>query len=107
MKKASMWAIAFIAILVLPDYHLKADDKTDHERRVAADLMSSFQALDLNRDGMITRSEARGDLNFVPHFDDMDINRDDVVTIAELQRFIHLRFGIVVGTPDQAKVSPR
>ena len=107
MKKASMYVIASIAILVLPDYRLKADDKSDHEHRVAAGFVSLFQALDLNRDGVLTRSEARGDLNFIPHFDDMDINRDDVVTIAELHRFIHLRFGIVAATLDRAKVSPR
>jgi len=53
-----------------------------------------FQSLDRNKDGRVTLSEARGDLNLGPRFDDIDINRDGVVTMEELQRYIRLQYGI-------------
>ena len=70
-----------------------ADDKAEYDRRAAARYTMLFQSLDLDGDGTLTRSEARGDLNFGPRFDDMDINRDGIVTTAELQRFIEQEHG--------------
>jgi hypothetical protein len=74
-----------------------ADDKAEYDRRAAARYSMLFQSLDLDADGTVTRSEARGDLNFLPRFDDMDINRDGIVTTAELQRFIEQEHGIQTG----------
>jgi hypothetical protein len=71
-----------------------ADDKADYDRRAAARYHTLFQSLDLDGDGTVTRSEARGDLNFSPRFTDMDINRDGIVTLAELQRFIEQEHGV-------------
>jgi Ca2+-binding EF-hand superfamily protein len=73
-----------------------ADDKTDYDRRAAARYEALFQTLDRNRDGVVSREEAQGDLNFLPSFDDMDINRDNVVSTDELRRFIESRFGVNV-----------
>jgi len=70
-----------------------ADDKAEYDRRAAARYSMLFQSLDRDADGMVTRVEAQGDLNFGPRFADMDINRDGVVTTAELQRFIAQEHG--------------
>lgn len=70
-----------------------ADDQADYNQRSAARHTGLFQSLDRNRDGTVTRVEAKGDLNFDPVFDDMDINRDGVVTTTELQRYIEQRYG--------------
>jgi Ca2+-binding EF-hand superfamily protein len=71
-----------------------ADLKADYDRRAAERYGALFRDLDLDRDGMISKVEARGDLNFRPAFDDMDINRDGIVTTAELQRFLEQRYGV-------------
>ncbi|MDB5904955.1 MAG: hypothetical protein JWM26_3833 [Betaproteobacteria bacterium] len=73
-----------------------ADDKADYDKRAAARYEALFQTLDRNRDGVVSREEAQGDLNFLPSFDDMDINRDNVVSTDELRRFIESRFGVNV-----------
>ena len=70
-----------------------ADERALYNRRAAATDVSLFQSLDRNADAVVTRVEARGDLNFSPRFDDMDINRDGVVTQSELLRYIVLEYG--------------
>jgi hypothetical protein len=71
-----------------------ADDKTVYNERAAARIGVLFQALDRNADGVVTREESRGDLNFGPRFADMDINSDNNVTREELQRYIEQRYGV-------------
>jgi Ca2+-binding EF-hand superfamily protein len=73
-----------------------ADDKADYDKRAAARYTALFQSLDRNGDGVVSREEAQGDVNFLPRFDDMDINRDNVVSTDELRRFIESRFGVNV-----------
>jgi Ca2+-binding EF-hand superfamily protein len=91
------WHCALAALLALGAANAAgADLKTEYERRVAERFAASFQSLDLNRDGTVSRDEAHGDLNFLPRFNDMDINRDGIVTAAELQRFLALEFGVSV-----------
>ena len=70
------------------------DAKAEYELRSAQRYVGLFQALDRNKDGTVTREEARGDLVFAPRFDDMDINRDGIVTAAELERFVQQYFGV-------------
>jgi Ca2+-binding EF-hand superfamily protein len=69
-----------------------ADDKAQYEKRAIARYTQLFAALDRNADGIVTRDEARGDLNFIPAFDDMDINRDRAVTKQELERYLQRQF---------------
>ena len=84
-------------VLVFASNAISADDpKAEFDRRAAERYVTLFQALDLNNDRMVSKAEARSDLNFGPAFDDMDINRDGVVTAAELQRFIEQRYGMQV-----------
>jgi Ca2+-binding EF-hand superfamily protein len=68
------------------------DDRTEYMRRLAERDRSVFKALDLNRDGVVTRDEAIHDLDFAPRFNDMDINRDGVITADELQRYLAWRY---------------
>lgn len=71
-----------------------ADDKSEYNRRVAADDLSLFHSLDRNTDGAVTRLEAQGDINFLPRFDDMEVNMDGVITTAELQRYLEQQYGV-------------
>ena len=70
-----------------------ADDKSDYNRRAAARDLSLFHALDRNADGVVTRLEAQGDVNFLPHFHDMDVNMDGVITTAEMSRYLERQYG--------------
>ena len=70
-----------------------ADDRETYNRRAAAADAALFQELDLNRDGALSRDEARGDLNLGPRFDDMDVNRDGDVTREELRRYLEQKYG--------------
>ncbi len=69
------------------------NDQLDYERRVGSRFATLFESLDLNRDGMVSREEARGDLNFIPSFDDIDFNRDALVTRDELRAYLERRYG--------------
>jgi len=70
-----------------------ADEREAYNRRAAATDAARFQELDLNRDGRLSRDEARGDLHLAPRFDDMDINRDGIITPEELRRYLEQTYG--------------
>ena len=70
------------------------NDQLDYERRVGSRYATLFESLDLNRDAMVSREEARGDLNFMPSFDDIDVNRDGLVTRDELRAYLERRYGL-------------
>jgi hypothetical protein len=73
-----------------------ADPQAEYHRRNAERYVALFTSLDRNRDGMVARVEAEGDLQFGPRFDDMDINRDGFVTGPELQRYVEQQHGVRV-----------
>ena len=70
-----------------------ANDQLDYERRVGGRLAMLFDSLDRNRDAVVSREEARGDVNFSPLFDDIDVNRNGSVTRDELRAYLELRYG--------------
>lgn len=70
-----------------------ADDRAEYNRRAAAADQAAFQQLDLDRDGLLTRAEARADLNFGVRFDAADINRDGVITRDEMRRYLEQTYG--------------
>jgi hypothetical protein len=47
----------------------------------------------MDQDEKMTRVEADGNVEFTATFDDIDINRDGSVTRSELERFLTHRFG--------------
>ena len=71
-----------------------ADDKSDYNRRAAARDLTLFHSLDRNGDGMVTRLEAQGDINFLPRFDGMEVDMDGVITIDELLRYLERQYGV-------------
>lgn len=70
-----------------------ASDKADYDRRSVERYRALFAQLDRDRDGVVTRVEAHGDLDFGPLFTDIDIDRDDRVTADELTRYLGLHYG--------------
>lgn len=86
----ALWALTLAAVAA----SAWADDRAAYNRRAAAADTALFQQLDLNRDGMLSREEARGDLHLGPRFEDMDVNRDGMVTREELLRYLRLTYGV-------------
>ena len=101
MKTFGWYAVA-IACLAASTSALADERSAYYQRRAEMDL-AAFKALDVDHDGFLTRDEIRGDNDFGPRFDDVDVNRDNVVTQAELDRYIHLQYGIDV--PGEQKAS--
>jgi hypothetical protein len=78
-----------------------ADDESEYNRRAAAYDFALFQSLDRNTDGVVTRLEAQGDVNFLPRFGDMEVDMDGAVTTAELQRYLEQRYGWRIEHPQR------
>ena len=96
MRSIPLTLLAAFALLVAAA-GAQAQDKAAYDRRSAARYLELFQALDIDRDGTVTRLEAQGDVNFTPRFNDIDINRDGIVTRDELDRFLEREHGMRPG----------
>ena len=83
---------ALAALLAMATF-AGADDRSDYNRRAAARDLELFHSLDRNGDGVVTRAEAQGDINFLPRFTDMEVDMDGVVTLEELHRYVEQRYG--------------
>ena len=83
-----------LAVLLACAMSAGADDRSDYNRRAAAGDLSLFHSLDRNADGVVTRLEAQGDINFLPRFDDMEVDMDGAVTTAELHRYLEQQYGV-------------
>ena len=92
-----------------------ADDRLEYERRVGERYETLFESLDRNGDGLVTRVEAHGNLNFIPSFDDIDTNRNSAVTRQELRSYLQHRYGphavgaslhAITGTANEARALP-
>ncbi len=94
MGMKSLYLAGILMLLMAFAAGAGADDKSEYNRRAAARDLSLFQSLDRNTDGTVTRSEAHGDVNFLPRFNDMDIDMDGVVTTAELHRYLGQQYGV-------------
>ena len=91
--KAGLVLVAFLLLPAFP-WAAAADDRTAYNQRRADTEMATFHRLDRNRDGVLTREEARGDVYFEPIFNDIDINRDGVITREEMRRYIERTYGV-------------
>lgn len=94
MGMKSVYLAGMLVLLMAFAAGAGADDKSEYNRRAAARDLSLFQSLDRNTDGTVTRSEAHGDVNFLPRFNDMDIDMDGVVTTVELHRYLEQQYGV-------------
>jgi Ca2+-binding EF-hand superfamily protein len=74
--------------------NVRADLRSDYYQRAATRDRDAFQALDINRDGVVERAETVGDNDFGPRFRDMDRNGDGVVTRDELALYIRDHYGV-------------
>jgi hypothetical protein len=63
-----------------------AQAPADYLKRVADNYRAAFSTYE--RNGVVTRAAVSGDLFFGPQFDAIDINRDGVITRQELDRFL-------------------
>lgn len=86
--------ILLAVLLAMASLSAAADDRADYNRRAAARDMAAFHQLDLNGDGRLAREEVQGDLDFGPRFDAIDINRDGIVTPEEMQRYIEQTYQV-------------
>lgn len=93
---STKWSAGASAVLLACALGAQADDQGDYNLRAAAEDLRLFQELDRNADGMVTRMEARGDVNFLPRFDDMEVDMDGTVTTAELHRYLDQRYSVQV-----------
>jgi hypothetical protein len=86
-------ALAVSLVLALPAANALAQDQAAYDQRSAARLMQQFAAQDRDHKGQVSRAEAQGNIDFIATFDDIDINRDGIVTRAELDRYLALQYG--------------
>jgi len=77
---------AIAIILALAACTALAQAPADYLKRVTDNYRAAFSAYE--RNGVVTRAAVRGDLFFEPWFDAIDINRDGVITREELERFL-------------------
>ena len=103
MKAAASYGICML-LLSMAGY-AQADLRTDYYQRAATRDRDAFQALDVNHDGVVERSEIAGDNDFGPRFGDMDRNGDGVVTKDELALYIRDHYGIDEGAASQATMA--
>ena len=92
--RAASYATA-LALLALAGY-VHADGRSEYDQRAASRDLAAFQALDINHDGVLERSEVAGDNAFAARFSDMDRNGDGMVTQGELALYVRSRYGVDV-----------
>lgn len=93
MRNGLSLSAGALALMLACTLTVRADDKLEYNRRAAARFVHLFHTLDLDRDGTVTRDEARGDVNFLPRFNDMEVDMNGVITLAELHRYLEQQFG--------------
>ena len=90
---AGVAASLLLVALASPGGNALAQDKAAYEQRAIARFEQQFAALDRAGKGEVTRTDAEGYIDFTAAFDDIDINRDGIVTKSELHRYLVLRYG--------------
>jgi hypothetical protein len=68
----------------------------EYNARAAQRDAEAFGALDVDRNGVLSLEEVRGNVDMQARFNDFDINRDGGITVEELERYVLLRYGVAV-----------
>ena len=84
------WCVALIATWLCGV--AVAGDREDYNQRSAERFVAMFRAADVSGKHAITRDDAATVIELITRFDDIDINRDGVITQEELTRFIDANF---------------
>jgi len=92
MRAGSVVVIVLILIAASTGTNVDAQDKAAYQQQSIARYLETFALLDFDRNGEVSHDEAQGNVEFTATFNDIDINRDGVVTRAELDRFLAERF---------------
>ena len=69
-----------------------AGEREDYNQRSAERFVEMFRTADASNRAAISRDDAATAIELVTRFDDIDINRDGVITREELMRFIDAHF---------------
>jgi len=85
------WRYLFLGAACASTFAI-ADDRSDYMRRSAERYVQMFDAADVNRDNVVSRTEALGTIELEERFNDLDFNRDDSITRSELERYIEATF---------------
>ncbi len=64
-----------------------AQDATAYHKRALERDLATFQQIDRDNSGRVSRQEAAGFVDFVARFDAIDVNRDNYVTRDELTAY--------------------
>ncbi|MGQ0750968.1 MAG: hypothetical protein ACT4PS_10580 [Betaproteobacteria bacterium] len=80
MNPISIYTLSVLLLFSASIAIAAADDLTVYNERASTRVAVLFQSLDRNADGVVTREESHGDLDFGPRFADMDVNGDGRVT---------------------------
>lgn len=81
-------SIPALALLVAASAASAQQMPPEFAQRLGQSYRESFALYDANRDGVLTREEARGSNLLLAQFHEMDLDRSSAVTRAELERFL-------------------
>jgi hypothetical protein len=70
-------------------------DEAGYNQRAAQTDMVQFRELNRSGNGLLTKTEVRGDLRLGTRFDDIDTNRDEIVTLQEMKVYIEKTYGVI------------
>ncbi|HSO06110.1 MAG TPA: hypothetical protein VLW45_02665 [Pelomicrobium sp.] len=78
---------ATLVLLLFTGGTLAQTTAAEYHQRLAQTDRATFQQLDRNADGRVSRQEATGMVDFVGRFEAMDLNRDGYVSAEELKTY--------------------
>ena len=105
MRTRSVLVIVLTVIAAWTGPNVDAQDKAAYQQRNIARYIDTFALLDFDRKGEVTREEAGGNVEFTATFNDIDINRDGIVTRAELDYFLAQRFAYAPNGADAGRTA--
>jgi hypothetical protein len=99
--KAALLQWTTLLVTAYLSTHADARNREDYNRMAADRYTELFQWADRDRSDTVSRAEANGSVDLVASFNDIDIDRDGHVTRTELERYVFSRFSIRLDRPDE------